>query len=218
MTRAARSLRWVLACGALGIAVVGGLAYLDRSGTAEDRRALAAATVADADAVAAQIRSDIPAGAADNPTRLTAMMPRTLSPERLLEEITVLAASFDLVVVDTDAQWGEQLRSGRTISAQQQVIDDLGLRDLSEAGLVEPLAVEVSLRGSLRSVTGLMTALSERENRVEDPPELLLRRSDVVLRFAGADAIATLEVIGVRLSALPPEMRVLIDSTPTPAQ
>jgi hypothetical protein len=218
MTRTARSLRWVLACGALGIAVAGGLAYLDRSGTAEDRRALAAATAADADAVAAQIRSDGTAGAADNQTRLGAMMPRTLSPERLLEEITALAASFDLEVVDTDAQWGEQLRSGRTISAQQQVIDDLGLRDLSEAGLVEPVAAEVSLRGSLRSVTGLMTALSERESRVGDPPELLLRRSDVVLRFAGADTIATLEVIGVRLSALPPEMRILIDSTPTPAQ
>lgn len=190
-------------------ALVMTLAIFSRFGRAEDLRAEAASTVA----TAQLIRSRIPAEAAGIQAQITTALPRSLDEPGLRSEIAGLAAGFDLEVVDTTPEWEEQLRAGRSHSAADLILTELGLSELRDRSLVEPVTTVISLTGPLSDLTALMTALSERRSNETTSTKLLLRHSEVLVTFTDDLAIATFEVIGVRLSALPPELRVLLIST-----
>jgi hypothetical protein len=190
-------------------ALVMTLAIFSRFGRAEDLRAEAASTVA----TAQLIRGRIPAEAASIQAQITSALPRALDESGLRFEIAGLAAGFGLEVVDTTPEWEEQLRAGRPHSATDLILTELGLSELRDRSLVEPVTTVISLTGPLSDLTALMTALSERRSNETTSTQLLLRHSEVLITFTDDLAIATFEVIGVRLSALPPELRVLLTST-----
>jgi hypothetical protein len=186
--------------------VIVGLVINSRFSTAEARRAEAIDTVAAANL----ILSRLPEDAAATQALITTVMPRTLDAQQLIDEIAAVAVEFDLEIIDTDLAWETQLLSGRDISYGDQLITDLGFGDLRDRSLVEPVTALVSVSGALADINALMTALSERQSADPTTPQLLLRRSDVVLSFTEDAAVATFEVIGIAMTALPAEVRVLI--------
>jgi hypothetical protein len=190
-------------------ALVVTLAIVSRFGRAEDLRAEAASTVA----TAQLIRSRIPADAAAIQAQITSAMPRTLDEARLRSEITEIAAGYGLEVVETADEWNERLRAGRPDSAADLIMSELALSELRDRSLVEPVTTVISLTGKLSDLTAFMTALSQRRSNETAASQLLLRHSEVLVTFNDDIAIATFEVVGVRLSALPPELRVLLTST-----
>jgi hypothetical protein len=186
--------------------VIVGLVINSRFSTAEARRAEAIDTVAAANL----ILSRLPEDAAATQALITTVMPRTLDAQQLIDEIAAVAVEFNLEIIDTDLAWETQLLSGRDISYGDQLITDLGFGDLRDRSLVEPVTALVSVSGALADINALMTALSERQSADPTTPQLLLRRSDVVLSFTEDAAVATFEVIGIAMTALPAEVRVLI--------
>lgn len=189
----------------LGLVVIGFMITV-RFSTAEDRRVQAADT-----ASAAQvILSRLPAEASDTEALITTVMPRLVDAERLTAEIAAVASEFALEIIDTEEAWQTQLHAGREISYAEELLDDLGLADLRARQLIEPVSVVVSVAGALDDITAMMTALSVRDSAEPTTAQLFIRRSDVVLSFDELGAVATFDVIGIALTALPAELRVLI--------
>jgi hypothetical protein len=186
--------------------VIIGLIINSRFSAAEARRTEAMDTVSAANL----ILSRLPEDAAATQALITAVMPRTLSAEQLLAQIAPVATEFDLEIIDTDPTWEAQLLSGRETSYGDQLISDLGFGDLRDRSLVEPVSALVSVTGTLADINAFMTALSERQSADPSTAQLFLRRSDVVLSFVEDAAVATFEAIGIAMTALPPEVRVLI--------
>ncbi len=204
-----RNLILKIVAGAMVLALVGfGLVINSRFSTAEARRSQARDIVAEANL----ILSRLPEGFADTQGLITTVMPRNLDAEQLRAVIAATAADFNLEMIDTEVEWDQQLLSGRDTSYGDQIIAELNLSDLRDRNLVEPVSAVISLQGALADINALMTALSQRQSQDADAPELLLRRSDVVLTFTQEVATATFEVIGIRMTALLPELRVLISS------
>jgi hypothetical protein len=183
-----------------------GLVINSRFSDAEAQRAAAIDTVSAANL----ILSRLPEDSATTQDLITAVMPRTLSAEQLTNEIATVATELGLEIIDTDPLWEAQLLAGRETSYGDQLINDLGLNDLRERSLIEPVTTIVSVSGTLADINALMTALSQRQSVDPTTAQLLLRRSDVVLSFTEDAAVATFEAIGIRMTALPPEVRVLI--------
>jgi hypothetical protein len=186
--------------------VILGLVINSRFSDAEAQRAAAIDTVSAANL----ILSRLPEDSATTQDLITAVMPRSLSAEQLTNEISTVATELGLEIIDTDPLWEAQLLAGREISYGDQLINDLGLNDLRERSLIEPVTTIVSVSGTLADINALMTALSQRQSVDPTTAQLLLRRSDVVLTFTDDAAVATFEAIGIRMTALPPEVRVLI--------
>ncbi len=186
--------------------VIIGLIINSRFSAAEARRAEAVDTVSAANL----ILSRLPEDAAATQALIATVMPRTLEADQLLAQIDAVAIEFNLAIIDTDPIWEAQLLSGRDTSYGDQLISDLGFEDLRDRSLVEPVSALVSVTGTLADINAFMTALSERQSADPNTPQLLLRRSDVVLTFTEDAAVATFEAIGIAMTALPPEVRVLI--------
>jgi hypothetical protein len=186
--------------------VILGLVINSRFSDAEAQRAAAIDTVSAANL----ILSRLPEDSATTQDLITAVMPRSLSAEQLTNEVATVATELGLEIIDTDPLWEAQLLAGRETSYGDQLINDLGLNDLRERSLIEPVTTIVSVSGALGDINALMTALSQRQSVDPTTAQLLLRRSDVVLSFTEDAAVATFEAIGIRMTALPPEVRVLI--------
>lgn len=186
--------------------VIIGLIINSRFSAAEARRAEAVDTVSAANL----ILSRLPEDASATQALIATVMPRTLEADQLLAQIDAVAIEFNLAIIDTDPIWEAQLLSRRDTSYGDQLISDLGFEDLRDRSLVEPVSALVSVTGTLADINAFMTALSERQSADPSTPQLLLRRSDVVLTFTEDAAVATFEAIGIAMTALPPEVRVLI--------
>ena len=186
--------------------VILGLVINSRFSDAETQRAAAIDTVSAANL----ILSRLPEDSATTQDLVNTVMPRSLSAEQLTNEVATVATELGLEIIDTDPLWEAQLLAGRETSYGDQLINDLGLNDLRERSLIEPVTTIVSVSGTLADINALMTALSQRQSVDPTTAQLLLRRSDVVLSFTEDAAVATFEAIGIRMTALPPEVRVLI--------
>lgn len=198
-------LRIIAAVTVLALVIIG-LIINSRFSAAEARRAEAVDTVSAANL----ILSRLPEDASATQALIATVMPRTLEADQLLAQIDAVAIEFNLAIIDTDPIWEAQLLSGRDTSYGDQLISDLGFEDLRDRSLVEPVSALVSVTGTLADINAFMTALSERQSADPSTPQLLLRRSDVVLTFTEDAAVATFEAIGIAMTALPPEVRVLI--------
>lgn len=198
-------LRIIAAVTVLALVIIG-LIINSRFSAAEARRAEAVDTVSAANL----ILSRLPEDASATQALIATVMPRTLEADQLLAQIDAVAIEFNLAIIDTDPIWEAQLLSRRDTSYGDQLISDLGFEDLRDRSLVEPVSALVSVTGTLADINAFMTALSERQSADPSTPQLLLRRSDVVLTFTEDAAVATFEAIGIAMTALPPEVRVLI--------
>lgn len=200
-------LRIIAVVAVLGLVIIG-LVINSRFSAAEARRTEANDIVLAANLILTRLPED----AAATQALITTAMPRNLDADQLLAQIDTAAIEFNLEIIDTDPTWEAQLLSGRDTSYGDQLINDLGFGDLRDRNLVEPVSTLVSVTGTVADINAFMTALSERQSADLSTPQLLLRRSDVVLTSTEDAAVATFEAMGIAMTALPPEVRVLIAS------
>jgi type II secretory pathway pseudopilin PulG len=195
---------------AVVIVLVAAIGINSRFQNAEAQRIQAASTIA----LARLTQSRVPADAADTQTLVTSAMPRSLDEDQLFVVISEIAAGFDLDIIDTLPAWQERLigprADGATSSASNEITEQLGFTALVTSRLVEPVTSLITVRGAISDINAFMTSLSEAQSRDPNLPQLLLRRSAVLLTFEEEIAIATFEAIGMRLNALPPEVRVVV--------
>jgi hypothetical protein len=195
---------------AVVIVIAAAIGINGRFQTADAQQVQAASTIARARLT----QSQIPADAAITQELVSTAMPRSLNEEQLVNVITEIAAGFGLAVLDTLPEWEERLRRPATTeitdSASEEIFKQLGFTKMVMSQLVEPVTAMITVRGSLTDINAFMTSLSQAQNREPDLPQLFLRRSEVLLTFDDEIAFATFEAIGVRLSALPPEVRVVV--------
>jgi type II secretory pathway pseudopilin PulG len=195
---------------AVVIVIAAAIGINGRFQTADAQRVQAASTIARARLA----QSQIPADAATTQELVSSAMPRSLNEEQLVNVITEIAAGFGLAVLDTLPEWEERLRRPATTeitdSASEEIFKQLGFTNMVTSQLVEPVTAMITVRGSLADINAFMTSLSEAQSRDPGLPQLFLRRSEVLLTFEDEIALATFEAIGVRLSALPPEVRVVV--------
>jgi type II secretory pathway pseudopilin PulG len=195
---------------AVVIVLLAAVGINSRFQNAEAQRIQAASTIA----LARLAQSQVPADAADTQALITSAMPRSLDEDQLFVVISEIAAGFGLDIIDTLPTWQERLTgpatNGVTNSASTEITEQLGFTDLVTSRLVEPVTSMITVRGAVADINAFMTRLSEAQSRDPNLPQLFLRRSAVLLTFEEEMAIATFEAIGMRLNALPPEVRVVV--------